>query len=305
MKPSQILCWIIPAVILFACNNNKHNAMESVDVAALDETKKIKIPSGVLEEEQQKIPTGNKGEPQTDSVAAPSPAKAPPHIDWDKKIIKSATVKLEVKDYKKYNDIIHQTIKQFGGYVAQEEQNTSDYKLETTITLKVPVDQFDNLMNGLATTDAKVMEKKVTSEDVTGEVVDVKSRLEAKKQMRLKYLDFLKQSKNMEEALQVQSEINGIQEAIEAAAGRVNYLTHAAAMSSVQITFYQPLEGFNPKVEDPLFLTRIVEAFKAGGKWCADVFVGLVAIWPLILSVLLISFFFKRKFSSKAKPANS
>ena len=198
---------------------------------------------------------------------------------------------------------MHKTVKQFGGYIAQEEQNTSDFKLETTVTLKIPVDQFDNLMNGLSGTDAKVIERKITSEDVTGEVVDVKSRLEAKKQMRLKYLDFLKQSKNMEEALQVQSEINGIQEEIEAAAGRVDYLNHQSAFSTIQLTFYQPLEGFNPQTENPSFLTRTTDAFKAGAKWFADVFVGLISIWPLILVICTVVFIFKRKNLSKTKTA--
>lgn len=304
MKPKQILCWIIPAVILFACNNKNSQSDSVVNLENLKETRKLKAPSEQPQESERKNPVGTQANnADTTTIATPPPVKTTTHIDWDKKIIKTATLRLEVKDFKKTNDAVHQTVKQFGGYVAQEEQNTSDYKLETTVTLKVPVDQFDNLMNGLSATDAKVIERKITSEDVTGEVVDVKSRLEARKQMRLKYLDFLKQSKNMEEALHVQNEINDIQEEIEAAAGRVEYLTHQAAYSTIQLTFYQPLEGFNPQNESPSFLVRTVDAFKAGGKWFADVFVGLISIWPLILILCTVAFVFKRKYSAKTKTA--
>ncbi len=38
----------------------------------------------------------------------------------------------------------------------------------------------------------------------------------------------------MEDILQVQEEINEIQENIEAAAGRVHYLTHSAAYSTIE-----------------------------------------------------------------------
>ena len=35
----------------------------------------------------------------------------------------------------------------------------------------------------------------------------------------------------------------------------------------------------------------------------ADVFVGLISIWPLILIICTVAFIFKRKYSSKAKTA--
>lgn len=69
--------------------------------------------------------------------------------------------------------------------------------------------------------------------------MDTRSRLEAKKQVRQRYMDLLKQARNMEEILQVQGLINDIQVEIESAAGRVNYLNHAFAFSSVQLTFFQ------------------------------------------------------------------
>ena len=62
------------------------------------------------------------------------------------------------------------------------------------------------------------------------QAVDTRSRLEAKKQVRLRYLDFLKEAKNVEEILNVQSQINGIQEDIEAASGRLDYLNHASTI---------------------------------------------------------------------------
>ena len=142
--------------------------------------------------------------------------------------------------------------------------------------------------------DGKVTEKKISSEDVTGEVVDTKSRLEAKKQMRLKYLEFLKQSKNMEEVLQVQNEINSIQEQIESAAGRVAFLTNQSAMSTINLTFYQPLEGYKPTDAAPTFLTRLSNAFKTGTGWIAELFVGLVSIWPLLLIVFTVYFGWKK-----------
>src|SRR5688572_9015194 len=131
--------------------------------------------------------------------------------DWDKKIIKTANLNLEVKDYNGYNSSLRDKIRQAGGYVAQEQQSQTEYKIENAITIKIPVDQFDNAVT-LITVGVELNEKKITSQDVTTEVVDTKSRLEARKQVRLRYLDLLKQAKNMAEILTVQSEINEIQD---------------------------------------------------------------------------------------------
>ena len=252
-----------------------------------------------IEKDKQQIPVGKYSPPATDTSASPSPAPVNTNADWDSKIIKTASVKLEIKDFKKYSDYIHNSVKLYGAYVAQEEQTLTDEKSETVITIKVPVAQFETMMNKLPGDDGEVMEKKINTDDVTGEVVDTKGRLEAKKQMRLKYLEFLKQSKNMEEVLQVQNEINSIQEQIESAAGRVNFLSHQAAFSTINLTFYQPMDGFKPTDSAPSFLTRITASFKTGMSWMADLLVGLISIWPLLLAIFVIYFGWKKLRPSK------
>jgi hypothetical protein len=214
--------------------------------------------------------------------------------DWDKKIIKTAVLKLEVKDFKVCSDLIHRSAKQYGGYIAGEDQSQSADKKESTISIKVPVEQFEALMNQLPSDSDKIIEKKITTEDVTGEVVDTKSRLQAKEQMRLKYLEFLKQAKNMEDVLKVQGEINNIQEEMESASGRINYLSHQSVYSTINLTFYQPLAGYNPSDDSPGFLTRTLKAFKTGVDFIAEIFIGLISVWPLCLAAFIIWVLWKR-----------
>lgn len=294
MKPALFLSTVSFLFILSAC----HNQYKTEEVAdTLMAKTENNLPPGQEKKgaQKQKIPIGNLNPGQADSSAqTPQPAA---HIDWDKKIIKTATIKLEVKDFKKYNETLHKTIGNFGGYIATEEQNNIDQKSESILSIKVPVDQFEPMMNELSSNDVKTLERRITSQDVTGETIDTRSRLEAKRQVRLKYLDFLKQSKNMEEVLQVQGEINSIQEEIEAAAGRVEYLNHQSAYSTINLTFYQPFEGFKRVDESPSFFTRTSNAFKSGSEWIADLFVAMISIWPLLLIIFaFILVFKKRKF---------
>jgi hypothetical protein len=215
-------------------------------------------------------------------------------IDWDKKIIKNASINAEVKDYKAFYSSLHEKVKSVGGYIAQEEQNQSDYKIENTLVIKVPVDQFDNALVQLSANTEKINEKKITSEDVTTEVFDTKSRMEAKRQVRSRYLDLLKQSKNMDDILKVQNEINGIQEEIESGTGRVQYLTHASAYSTINLTYYQVLNISAKDKDNPGFGTELARSFRVGGEWIKDLFIGVVSVWPLLLLVAFIIVLYKR-----------
>lgn len=223
-----------------------------------------------------------------------TPHDLPAKQDWDKKIIKNATVSVEVKAYKTFNDLVHTAAKQSGGYIAQEEQNETDYKIENTITIKVPVDQFDNLLTALTPAKEKVLIKKITSQDVTGEVVDTKSRLEAKRQVRLRYLDLLKQAKNMEEILQVQNEINDIQEHMESAAGRINYLTHAAAFSTIQLSFFEVLDARASDTKEPSFGQKILLALQSGLLWMGELLILLVTLWPIWMALAIVWWVFRK-----------
>jgi len=220
--------------------------------------------------------------------------------DWDKKIIKTANLNLEVKDYNLYNTSLRDKLKQFGGYIAQEEQSQSEYKIENILTIKIPVDQFDETVNSISSDVKELNEKKITSEDVTTEVIDTRSRLEAKKQVRLRYLDLLRQARNMEEILSVQSEINGIQEQIESAAARMEYLQHSSSYSTIHLTFFQVLNGAAIDSDKPTFSTRITDAFRFGWNWIGELSIGIVSIWPLLLAVVGIIILYKR--SNRAKP---
>ncbi|HEY4874947.1 MAG TPA: DUF4349 domain-containing protein [Puia sp.] len=245
----------------------------------------------------QNEPEQNKPSPEK----KPSTDKTLQKTDWDKKIIKTADLNVEVKNYTSFNDRIHKNIKELGGYVSKEEQNESDYKIENIISIKVPVDQFDNAISELITNNEKIIEKKITSDDVTTEIVDTKSRIEAKKQVRLRYLDLLKQARNMDEILQVQNEINDIQEQLESAAGRIEYLNHSSAFSTINLTFYQILNSSTPNEKEPSYLHQVTEAFKEGLKWVGSLIVALISLWPLWTGVIIIWIILRKIRISKIK----
>ena len=294
MKINILLSSFLLTAILISCDTKQKSNTGDTMSATIDNVPDAKV----ISQENKKILSIDQQVPVADTVSKTVVLKNEPgtgSIDWDKKIIKTASLKLEVKNFKSYSDNLHKTVKQFGGYIANEENSSAEDRSETVMSIKVPVAQFEDLMNQLPAADSKIMERKISTEDVTGEMVDTQSRLEAKKQMRLKYLEFLKQSKNMEEVLQVQTEINNIQEAIESAAGRVGYLSHQSAYSTINLSFYEPLPGFKVvEPEHPSFLGKLTHAFTSGASWIADLFVALVSIWPVWLIIAIVLLLIKK-----------
>jgi len=288
--------------ICLACNSNsKKESIEDLDrditntnnKIALDSIADYKIADTLNEPQQQAQNTNQKNQNGL-------PAKP---IDWEKKIVKNATLNAEVKDYKVFSQQLSEKVKKYGGYVSQEEQSQSEYQIQNSVVIKVPVDQFENAVRDLTKDVSKLNEKHISSEDVTTQLVDGKSRMEAKKQVRLRYLDLLKQAKNMGEILTVQKEINDIQEDIELVNGRINTLTHESAMSTIYFTFFQVI---NPSAKaegekEPDFLDKVKTSFANGWFWVGELFIGLVSIWPLLTIIILGIWIFRKKQMPKIK----
>jgi hypothetical protein len=303
-KPVVLITSLL-LTILIACNDRSASNEKTADMT-MAATKQESPPAASnemyenLADSTSPVPAGdNAGNEEQPKQPRTSAAAA--NIDWDKKIIKNASLTVEAKNHKSFNDFVHDQVKRSGGYVADEEQNKSEYKIENVVTIKVPVDQFDNLVKSITSTkDENVVSQKVTSQDVTGEVIDTRSRTEAKRQIRLRYLDLLKQAKNMEDILKVQEEVNNIQEEIEAGAGRVSYLTHAAAYSTIQLTFYEILNAAAVRETKPGFGQRVLNALGNGMDWVGEMLVVVLTLWPLWLLLGGVWWGFRKW---KAKPA--
>lgn len=302
MKLTRLTAFIAVTMIAFACNE-KNRSFEIKDVDIPVDQKGLAVTGYKPEEDRKRDQeafyadsTGKQKQQQQQKEPAIKP-------DWDKKIIKSASLNLEVKDYNSFYISLREKVRAAGGYIAQEEQSQSGYKIENSLTIKVPVDQFDNAVVQLTSSTEKINEKKITSQDVTTEVIDTKSRIEAKRQVRLRYLDLLKQAKNMEEILSVQSEINGIQEEIESAAGRIEYLGHSSTFSTIHITYYQVLNSSAKDTDKPSFGKELSNAFRTGWSWIGDLFVGLVSVWPLFLLLFISVWVYKKTKIQKPKQA--
>ncbi len=231
------------------------------------------------------------GEPVTSGEADDESLPLP---ESGKFLIKTANIKLQVKDVKQAAGQVKSILGDFDAYVQNEELNTYEYGNSYNLTIRVPAARFDSLTGKLETM-GKLIYKSISSEDVTAQVVDLEARLENKKQAEQQYRELLKKCKTVSEILDVNEHLRQVREEIEATEARLKYYKTQAAYSTVYLTLVEPekqsFPGFN-------FLQSLWDALLV--SWQIFLYLLIVAIaslpfWILGYLIYRVVRYFKRK----------
>ncbi|MBV6452761.1 MAG: hypothetical protein MHPDNHAH_03531 [Anaerolineales bacterium] len=154
-------------------------------------------------------------------------------------IVKNANVRLMVEDTDVAIDRSLQVVGDAGGYIVSSQVWYQDYYGNNlkyaSITIGVPVEEFENVMRRLRGLAVDVLDESATGEDVTDQYVDLQSQLTNLEATRARIQEFLKDAKTVDEALRVNQELANIEAQIEQIKGRMNYLTDRSAFSTITI----------------------------------------------------------------------
>jgi hypothetical protein len=215
------------------------------------------------------------------------------------KIIRNASLRIEVEDYTRSHERILQLTEESAGYVAVENENRRQNIIENRMTIRVPAERLDPMLKDIQQIALYVHSKNITATDVTEEFVDLEARLRTKREVAERYSEILRQARNVPEILQVEAELRKVREEIESAEGRLRYLSHRVAFSTVDLTVYQELETDSPPGRD--FLSLIMDALAGGWEGLRWVIIGLVYLWPLWLVILIVCWLIVRLIRRRRK----
>ena len=216
------------------------------------------------------------------------------------KLIKEANLKFRTKDNQKAYSQINNSLKGFGAYISEENTFNSNNRTGFDLTIRVPVDRFDSLLNFILTNvNIKELDNKSTQiKEVTEEFIDIQARIKIKKEFEQKLSDLLKQSKTLSETLEVQKQLTDLRADIESIEGRLKYLTDQVNYSTVRVSFYE-----NTKYSEQFF-GDFWDAIKEGWQVFLHLIILLTYLWVVIVAILLIRWGFKF-YKCKNKNKNS
>jgi hypothetical protein len=168
----------------------------------------------------------------------------------NRKIIKNADVRLLVKDTDVAIDRTTQLVTDLGGYIVSSRSWYQDYfgnnLRYATITIGVPVDQFERALQRFRDLAVRVLEENASGEDVTDQYVDLESELQNLEATRARIQEFLQDAKTVDEALRINQELANIESQIEQIKGRMNYLADRSSFSTITVNLEPELPILTP-----------------------------------------------------------
>lgn len=230
------------------------------------------------------------------SAAISLPSKANP---VGQKIIREANLRYPTDDLQKTYSQISLSIKKHNGEVQNDSEGNGDDAVYKNIVVRIPSENFDAFLADISNGVRYFDNKEITSRDITEEYIDVGSRIKTKKTLETRYLELLKKANKVSEMLEVEKQLSGIREEIESKQARLEFLKTRVAMSTFNIYFYRTNERESGATVS--YGAKIGNALKSGINSLSNFLIWLLEVWPFILILVVLIFFFRKRFLKRKK----
>lgn len=323
------LCTLIVCSSLAACASRNTNPPASNANAGLNSDQKISFgvydisstsPLSAIAESLAPAPAAHGARP---AVAAEtnhdtraqqvSPSQSAPAINTtsaDRKVIRNAELSLEVENPEDSQRKITAVAESRGGFVVESQQSGSDVTSTTTdivvMTVRMPSDNFSDALADIRNVASRVVIETIRGQDVTEEFIDVEAQLRAKAALEIQFMEIMKRSNTVEDALNVQAQLASVRGEIERIEGRKRFLENQSSLSTIKVRMQTPRVFAAASIG---FGDRLVGAFSSGFDVAINFLLGLItfviAVLPFVVFICLPAFLGIRYFWNRQERPKS
>lgn len=282
MFKRTLIIIIVMAFLITGC------AAKSAESPALGYRDEGSAPSAPLIEEQMAIDAESATVSNTGGYTSAQAA------DVERMVIKNANLSLYVDQPPEALDRITKRAEAMGGFVvaANVYQTTLDSGVEVphaSVTIRVPAEKLNEALAQIETeTQQPLINKTISSQDVTSEYTDLESRLKNLEAAEMQLQSIMEEATKTEDVLSVFNQLTQVREQIEVIKGQMQYYAQSAALSSISAELYasaaaQPVSIGGWQLSDTV--KQALRALQASFK-----FLSKTAIWTVlvILPVLVV-----------------
>jgi hypothetical protein len=160
------------------------------------------------------------------------------------KVIKTAVMEIETKNFDGDLEHIQQKAEEMGGYVASmsvsgtKPENYGDGGRRAELTLRVPQNDLDSFMEdtrGLS----DVIYENLDTEDITNSYMDTQSRLKIYQTQYDRLLELLEKAEKMEDIITLENELTRVTYEIESLTSSLEQWDDLVDFSTVTVTLYE------------------------------------------------------------------
>lgn len=175
----------------------------------------------------------------------------------DRKIIRTASMTLEARDYEEALAALRAAVDEAGGYIEYTASYADSGARSAEFTCRVPAAQYAPFLEAVQAAGS-VLHSEESTQDATGEYVDIEARLNSLRTQEARLLALMEESGSLEELLAVQEKLTEVQYEIERYTGQQKALENSIDYASVFV-YVQEVEAYTPA--EPDFGARVAAAF--------------------------------------------
>lgn len=230
------------------------------------------------------------GAPAGAGEAGVKPVEAAPDrltsVQIGRAMIRTATMTVRVDDVLGAARAAVRTAEAAGGFLEAEQTDAE----RTTLTLRVPPDEFTEVSDALARMGA-VSDRSVATEDVTDDVADVEGRLKAARASTERVRGLLRRATTISDITTLEAELNTREAALESLQTRQRSLAGKTSLASLTVTFTKPAPPVEaaPKLDGAGFGGGLDAGWRVFRTTVSVLLVIVGAVLPFALAAVLVA----------------
>ena len=202
------------------------------------------------------------------------------------KIIYTANLTLESKDYDTARAALDAALNDAGGYLeSSSEYSDVGSSRSVNLTFRVPEENYQSFLDAVAQA-GNVTYKSQQADDVTTQYMDVETRLANLEAQRTRLQELQAQADNLSDLLQIETSLTDVQSQIESWQSQLDWYSNQVEQCTVYVNLSE-VQNYTPT--DESFLGSVGAAFAQGWSnfvnGLQQLAVWLAGAWPVVLVV--------------------
>ena len=217
----------------------------------------------------------------------------------DAKLIYTADLSIESKDFDAARTALSDAVSAAGGYMeSSDESSYSGSNRRLSLTVRIPQDNYSSFLEAAAQA-GNLVDKSEQVQDVTTQYMDIEARLSNLTAQRTRLQELQASAENLSDLLEIESSLSDVQYQIESWQSQLDWYSQQVECSTVYLSLSEVKE-YTPT--DETYLSQLSDALRNG--WTGFVSgiqqltVWVVGVWPVLVilaAAALVVHFVRRR----------
>ncbi|GAA4584114.1 hypothetical protein GCM10023194_23160 [Planotetraspora phitsanulokensis] len=216
-------------------------------------------------------------------------------VTSDRSVVQTAELTVQAKNVMGAADNARQIVTSAGGYASDEKSTSQPGNDIAVVTFKVPPAQYTDVLARLGRDLGKRISQRQGTEDVTGEVADVASRVKSAESSLAQFRRLLSKATAIGEIMDIEREISSREADLESLQARQRALSERTGMATITLTVVLPPTPTQAaraaEPEGPSFLSGLEKGWETlvASTGVALAVLGALLPWLVVAAVIWVA----------------